>query len=89
MYYACLGALVPADEIGAATAGGQVALTTGGLVMPPLFGLAVDMIGYWAGWTVLAAAGLAAAMLVWIVYRTPAPIEQSQKITSEASKPLD
>ncbi len=71
VYYSCLGALVDSDEIGAATGGGQLAITTGGLVVPPVFGLAVDTVGYWAGWSLLAGAGACAGALVWFVYRTP------------------
>lgn len=72
VYYSCLGALVGPDEIGAATGGGQLAITTGGLVVPPVFGLAVDMVGYWAGWSLLAGAGACAAIFVWFVYTSSA-----------------
>lgn len=67
VYYACLGALVPADDIGSATAGGQTALNAGALVAPPAFGLLADYVGYRASWLLLAACTFV-AFCILVVY---------------------
>jgi MFS family permease len=64
VYYACLTALVPDDQVGAATAGGQSALNLGGLLAPPLFGFLADTVSYDAGWTLLACCALVAGLLL-------------------------
>jgi MFS family permease len=64
VYYACLTALVPDEQVGAATAGGQSALNLGGLTAPPLFGFLVDTLSYDAGWTLLACCTLVAGLLL-------------------------
>jgi MFS family permease len=64
VYYACLTALVPDDQVGAATAGGQSALNLGGLLAPPLFGFLADTVSYDAGWTLLACCTLVAGLLL-------------------------
>ncbi|QLG26933.1 MFS transporter [Halorarum halophilum] len=64
VYYACLTGLVPDDEVGAATAGGQAAINVGGLLAPPAFGYLADAIGYAVGWYALAVVALLAALSV-------------------------
>jgi sugar phosphate permease len=64
VYYACLTALVPDDQVGAATAGGQTALNLGGLTAPPVFGFLADTMSYDAGWTLLACCTLVAGLLL-------------------------
>jgi sugar phosphate permease len=71
LYYACMTALVPADEVGAATAGGQTALNAGALLAPPAFGWLADTASYRTGWLLLAGAALAGtASLALVVRRT-------------------
>jgi dipeptide/tripeptide permease len=66
-------ALVPADRVGEATAGGQLTINVGGLVAPPAFGYLVDTAGYAAGWYALAAGGGLAALLIgWLLRLTEA-----------------
>lgn len=65
VYYATMTAMVDDGEVGAATAGGQTALNTGGLVAPPLFGSVAETVGYDAGWTGLAVLTAVAAVAVW------------------------
>jgi MFS transporter, ACS family, hexuronate transporter len=69
VYYSCIGSLVPDGEMGSATAGGQIALNSGALCAPPAFGLIVDISGYGAAWTMLAAAAAVAFCLLLIVTR--------------------
>ena len=64
IFYACMTAIVPEDDVGAATAGGQTALNLGGLLAPPMFGLLADTFSYGVGWGALAACALVAAGLV-------------------------
>jgi predicted MFS family arabinose efflux permease len=64
VYYACLTALVPDDQVGAATAGGQTALNLGGLSAPPVFGYLADTLSYDAGWTLLACCTFVAGALL-------------------------
>ncbi len=52
-------ALVPTDQTGAATAGGQTLINVGGLVVPPIFGLLADSAGYRVSWWMLALLSLA------------------------------
>jgi len=63
-YYACMTALVPADRVGEATAGGQLTINAGGLVAPPTVGYLVDTAGYTTGWLALAGGVAVAALLV-------------------------
>ena len=65
VYYSCMATIVPADEMGGATGGGQLALTSGALFAPPAFGLLADTYGYREGWLLLA--GLAAVGAVFVV----------------------
>ncbi|WP_428222017.1 MFS transporter [Halorientalis brevis] len=67
VFYSCLSALVDADDIGGATAGGQTAINVGGLLAPPLFGLLVETSGYSVGWALLAGTTLFAAVLLLAV----------------------
>lgn len=74
MYYSTMGTLVPAGEMGSATAGGQLTLTAGALVAPPAFGHLVDAAGYRSAWLLLAALGcVAAALVAPIVVAEPSP----------------
>jgi sugar phosphate permease len=73
LYYACMTALVPTEEVGAATAGGQTALNAGALLAPPTFGWLADTTSYRAGWLLLAAAALVGtAAIAVVVSRTQA-----------------
>lgn len=74
IYYSCMATLVGPGEIGGATAGGQLAITTGGLLVPPAFGYLADTFGYGAGWWLLAVCCAIAALLVGQVVRTESPV---------------
>lgn len=65
LYYATMTTLVDDDEVGAATAGGQMSINLGGLVAPPIFGLVADVADYDAGWTLAAVLAAIAAVVVW------------------------
>ncbi|WP_264556640.1 MFS transporter [Halocatena marina] len=69
VFYSCLGSLVDDGDIGAATAGGQIAINVGGLVAPTIFGGLVERSGYSLGWTLLGVATLAAVPLLGMVRR--------------------
>ncbi|WP_331233683.1 MFS transporter [Natronorarus salvus] len=69
VYYSCMGSLVPSEEMGSATAGGQIALNAGALCAPPAFGLLVDRSGYAAGWAMLAVAAAVAFCLLAMLAR--------------------
>ena len=69
VFYSCLSGVVAADDIGAATAGGQTALNVGGLLAPPLFGVVVESIGYGAGWALVAVSTVMATGLLFVVTR--------------------
>ena len=76
IYYSCMATLVRADEMGSATAGGQLALTGGALVAPPAFGYLADTAGYRTSWLLLATlAALAAGLIVYVV-RAPPPVDE-------------
>lgn len=77
VYYSVMATVVPAGEIGSATAGGQVALTSGSLVAPLAFGYLADTVGYRASWLLLAAATGFAALLLAGVLRNAPPTEQT------------
>ncbi|MFB6161677.1 MAG: MFS transporter [Haloferacaceae archaeon] len=64
LYYSLISVVVPADDIGSASAGGQFAATLGGLVAPPAFGYLVDTAGYGAAWPLLGGLSLVATVLV-------------------------
>ncbi|WP_284010663.1 MFS transporter [Haloarcula pelagica] len=69
LYYACMTALVPTEEVGAATAGGQTALNAGALLAPPAFGWLADTTSYRAGWLLLAVVALAGTAAIAVVVR--------------------
>lgn len=69
IYYSCIGSLVSPDEMGSATAGGQIALNFGALLAPPAFGFLVDGYGYDAAWTMLGGATFAALALLLVIFR--------------------
>ncbi|MGZ0745687.1 MFS transporter [Haloparvum sp. AD34] len=73
VYYSCMATLVPADGMGGATAGGQLALTSGALVAPPAFGFLADTTSYRASWLLLAAIAAVGAFLVLLVIRWEPP----------------
>ena len=74
VYYSCMATLVGAEEMGGATAGGQLALTAGALVAPPAFGHLADVAGYDAAWWLLAGGSAVAAGLLVFVVRADAPV---------------
>lgn len=76
VYYSCMATIVPASEMGGATAGGQLALITGALVAPPAFGRLADGFGYRAGWLFLAVASVVAGILLLGVVRAEPPVER-------------
>lgn len=69
MYYSCMSTLVANEEMGQATAGGQLSLNGGALVGPPAFGLLADLFGYDAAWLALATAGAVATGLLLTIER--------------------
>jgi predicted MFS family arabinose efflux permease len=77
IYYSCMATIVPADEMGGATAGGQLALITGALVAPPVFGRLADVFGYRTSWLFLAAGSVVAGVLLIDVVRADPPENQS------------
>lgn len=68
VYYSYMATLVGPDEMGGATAGGQLALVVGSIVAPPAFGYLADTVGYRGAWWLLAAGSLVASGL--LVYST-------------------
>ncbi|AKH97679.1 MFS transporter [Halanaeroarchaeum sulfurireducens] len=70
LYHGTLVRLVPDDETGAATAGGQTTLNLGGLVAPPAFGLVADAAGFRVSWRLLAVASLLSAVALWFAIRS-------------------
>lgn len=64
IYYSCMGTIVPVEQMGSATAGGQIALNAGALIAPPVFGLIVDLSGYAAAWLLLVGAGLLSSIFL-------------------------
>ncbi len=84
VYYSCMATLVGAGEMGSATAGGQLALTTGSLFAPPAFGYLADSIGYTPAWYMLGGTVIIAAALVVIVIFTAPPVELSAAAYQES-----
>ena len=76
VYYSCMATLVGADEMGGATAGGQLSLVAGSIVAPPAFGLLADTVGYRASWWLLGAGSIVAAGLLVFVIRLEPPIDE-------------
>ncbi|GGL64873.1 MFS transporter [Halocalculus aciditolerans] len=64
VYYSCMATVVSAEEMGGATGGGQLALTSGALVAPPVFGHLADTVGYRWSWLLLAGLALVGAGFV-------------------------
>lgn len=64
IYYSLISVFVDDDTIGSASAGGQLAATSGGLFGPPVFGYLVDAIGYGAGWRYLGGLSFVAVGMV-------------------------
>lgn len=67
LYYSVISTVVPEEELGAASAAGQLAVTASGLFAPPTFGYLVDTSGYVAAWGFLAALAFVATALVSLV----------------------
>lgn len=67
LYYSCISTLVSEEELGAASAVGQLAMTVSGLFAPPAFGYLVDVSGYLIAWSFLGALSFAAAGLLAVV----------------------
>jgi predicted MFS family arabinose efflux permease len=82
VYYSCMATFVSADAIGGATAGGQLALTAGALVAPPVFGYLSETAGYRAGWFMLAGLAAVAAVSVVRVILTDPPAGVTPAVTS-------
>ena len=64
LYYSCISTLVPEDELGAASAMGQLSMTLSGTVAPPAFGYLVDVSGYLAAWGFLGGLSFVAGALL-------------------------
>lgn len=73
VYYSCMATLVSAEEMGGATGGGQLALTSGALFAPPAFGYLSDAVGYRWSWLMLAALALVGSGFVVRVILTDPP----------------
>ena len=67
LYYSCISTVVREEELGAASAAGQLAATVSGLFVPPTFGYLVDASGYPAAWGFLGGLSFVAAGLVLLV----------------------
>ncbi|MFW5919111.1 MAG: MFS transporter [archaeon] len=70
LYHGTLVRMVPDDEAGAATAGGQTMINLGGLVAPPAFGLVADAAGFQVGWRVLAVGSFLSATFLAVAIRS-------------------
>ncbi|TYL39242.1 MFS transporter [Natronococcus pandeyae] len=77
VYYSCMATLVGTEEMGGATAGGQLSLVAGSIVAPPAFGYLADGVGYRASWWLLGAGCVVAAGLLLFVVRTEPPVDDS------------
>jgi len=77
VYYSCMATLVSSDQMGSATAGCQLALTSGALFAPPAFGYLADTFDYRASWTLLSGVCLVAAVLVVAVIRSDPPVGET------------
>jgi MFS family permease len=67
LYYSCISTIVPEDELGAASAAGQLAITVSGMFAPPTFGYLVDTNGYVTAWGFLGVLSFVAAVLAAVV----------------------
>ncbi|WP_101296004.1 MFS transporter [Halegenticoccus soli] len=84
VYYSCLATLVSNDEMGGATAGGQLALTSGALLAPPTFGFLAETVGYRESWLLLAGLTLLSVGFIIRVITTPAPEANQRSETASA-----
>ncbi|MFO7834146.1 MAG: MFS transporter [Halohasta sp.] len=84
IYFSCLATLVPAEEMGSATGGGQLALVTGALVAPPTFGYLADAVSYRASWGMLAGLSLFATLFIIRVIRQEPPTRSAAAVDPEA-----
>lgn len=75
IYYSCMSTVVTNEEMGGATAGGQLSLVAGSIVAPPAFGLLADLVSYRASWTLLAGACAVAAGLIVFTTRLESPVD--------------
>ncbi|MDQ2049682.1 MFS transporter [Natronolimnohabitans sp. A-GB9] len=76
VYYSYMATLVTSDEMGGATAGGQLSLVAGSVVAPPAFGYLADTVGYRGSWWFLAAGTALAAVLLAYAVRLEPPIDE-------------
>ncbi|WP_306052267.1 MFS transporter [Natronococcus wangiae] len=76
VYYSCMATLVGADEMGGATAGGQLSLVAGSIVAPPAFGYLADGVGYRASWWLLGGGCVLAAGLLLFAVRAEPPTDE-------------
>lgn len=83
VYYSCMATLVAADEMGGATAGGQLAIVLGSVVAPPTFGYLADSVGYHVGWWLLAGLCLVTAGVVLFVVRLEPPVDNPAMATEQ------
>jgi MFS transporter, ACS family, hexuronate transporter len=77
VYYSCMATLVGSDEMGGATAGGQLSLVAGSIVAPPAFGYLADVVGYRASWWLLGAGCVVAAGLLVVAVRLEPPVDET------------
>ena len=77
VYYSYMATLVAADEMGGASAGGQLALVVGSIVAPPAFGYLADTVGYRGSWWLLAAGTVVASGLLVYSVRLDPPLDES------------
>jgi MFS transporter, ACS family, hexuronate transporter len=85
VYYSCLATLVPNEKMGGATAGGQLALTSGALFAPPAFGFIAENIGYRVSWLLLAGLALLSTVFVIRVIISPTPKTNQGSETASTS----
>jgi MFS family permease len=78
VYYSCMATLVPVEQMGGATGGGQLALTTGALVAPPAFGYLADTVGYRSSWLLLAGISLLGVVFIGRVIQLSPPKRDQQ-----------
>ncbi|SIR62573.1 MFS transporter [Natronorubrum thiooxidans] len=76
VYYSYMATLVSADEMGGATAGGQLSLVAGSVVAPPAFGYLADTVGYRGSWWLLATGTVVAAGLLLYAVRLESPVDE-------------
>lgn len=77
LYYSCISTIVADDDLGSASAGGQLAAVIGGLLTPPAFGYLIDTASYDAAWSLLGGISFVGAGLVALaVYSSDVPVRQ-------------